>query len=234
MHTFYCPEIQSKSCRLTDAEAHHAVKVLRLNAQDKVRLVDGKGKEARGSIKALDRDEVIVSIDDIHEKGRDEQPLFSLAIAPTKQSDRMETLVEKCTEIGLRNFYPFISYNSERRRLRTDRLEKIALSAMKQSQRTWLPEIHELMKFNDFLELELPAKKYIAHCHADLERISIHEAFARLDEPVVVLIGPEGDFSKEEVSAAIDAGYRPISLGDMRLRTETAALFACVASSLAQ
>jgi 16S rRNA (uracil1498-N3)-methyltransferase len=148
-----------------------------------------------------------------------------VAIAPTKNIERMEWFLEKATEIGIDRITPLLCRYSERKEIKTDRLEKVMVSAMKQSLKAYLPKLDPLTRFNDFIREPFDGQKFIAHCeeqHRDLLTVKIlpHGNY-------LILIGPEGDFSSEEIETAIRAGFQPVSLGESRLRTETAGLVAC-------
>jgi 16S rRNA (uracil1498-N3)-methyltransferase len=149
-----------------------------------------------------------------------------LAVAPTKNLDRMEWLMEKSVEMGLDRFIPLKCRFSERKELKPERMERIAVSAMKQSLKATLPELSPMTDIMDFLSEPFEGQKFIAHCYKDSERLLLSRE-VKPGTAVRILIGPEGDFSPEEVERALAVGYRPISLGDCRLRTETAALCAC-------
>jgi 16S rRNA (uracil1498-N3)-methyltransferase len=226
MHLFYAPEItaQSKEYTLSEEESKHSIRVLRLKAGSQVELLNGKGISA------------LAEIDDDHPKKCRLRILSSefyppakqeihLALAPTKNMDRMEWLVEKATEIGLSKLTFLKCDHNERGQLKLDRLEKIAISAMKQSKRYYLPEISEIIPFKSFVE-EHP-DGYIGHCYPATKL-----ELAVLSESRVFLIGPEGDFSENEVSIALQNGYEAVSLSDFRLRTETAALISVMKLSL--
>ena len=226
MHLFYAPEITNSYLEytLTEEESKHCVRVLRLKQGSKVELLNGKGLSA------------IAEIDDDHPKKCRLRILSSefyppskqeihLALAPTKNMDRMEWLVEKATEIGLNKLSFLKCDHNERGQLKLDRLEKIAISAMKQSKRYYLPEISEIIPFKSFVE-EHP-NGYIGHCYPATKL-----ALAAISESKVFLIGPEGDFSENEVSIALQNGYQAVSLSDFRLRTETAALISVMKLSL--
>ncbi|MCD8266643.1 MAG: 16S rRNA (uracil(1498)-N(3))-methyltransferase [Prevotellaceae bacterium] len=223
MHYLYDPEVRGE---LPREEAHHALRVLRLGKGDSVRLTDGKGglfeariTEARGSRVAY---EVLRELPG--------SPLWQgrlcLAVAPTKSAERMEWLVEKATEIGFDELTFLCCRFSERRTLNMERLERIAVAAMKQSQKAWKPRLCPLTDFNEFVRQERAGGRFICHCHEGLsQRPHLLEAL-RAGEGATVLIGPEGDFSLEEVQEAERRGYTGVSLGRSRLRTETAALAA--------
>lgn len=225
MHLFYAPEITDKThdYTLSEEESKHCVRVLRLKQGSQVELLNGKGLSA------------IAEIDDDHPKKCRLKILSTeffppnkeihLALAPTKNMDRMEWLVEKATEIGLTKLSFLKCDHNERGQLKLDRLEKIAISAMKQSKRYYLPEITELVSFQSFVENH--PNGFIGHCYP-AEKIALN----LISESKVFLIGPEGDFSENEVNLALQNGYRAVSLSDFRLRTETAALISVMKLSL--
>ena len=224
MHVFYTPDIQT-SAELPEEEAQHCVRVLRLNAGDEISLTDGKGNFYRAEITIATNKRCIVNILETIPQ----EPLWNgylhIAMAPTKNMDRTEWFAEKATEIGL-NELTFLNCRfSERKVIKTERISKILVSAIKQSLKARIPLLNEMTDFNRFIEQPFKGQKFIAHCYEG-EKPLLKEVL-RKGEDVLVLIGPEGDFSEEEVQKAIKHGFTPISLGKSRLRTETAALVAC-------
>ncbi len=225
MIRFYCPDIEQTPV-MPEAESGHCVRVLRHAAGDMFEVIDGKGglytvrlidpHPKRAMVEIVSRTEL--------------EPYWTgkliLAVAPTKNMDRMEWLVEKGTEIGMDGFVPLLCRFSERKEIKRERLEKTAVSAMKQSLKSALPEIEEITPFARFIDKYKGfPNKYIAHCVDDGERRLLSREY-KPGYDTVILIGPEGDFSAEEIKMALDAGFTPVSLGDARLRTETAALVA--------
>lgn len=225
MIRFYCPDIEQTPV-MPEAESGHCVRVLRHAAGDMFEVIDGKGglytvrlidpHPKRAMVEIVSRTEL--------------EPYWTgkliLAVAPTKNMDRMEWLVEKGTEIGMDSFVPLLCRFSERKEIKRERLEKTAVSAMKQSLKSALPEIEEMTPFARFIDKYKGfPNKYIAHCVDDGERRLLSREY-KPGYDTVILIGPEGDFSAEEIKMALDAGFTPVSLGDARLRTETAALVA--------
>lgn len=209
---------------MPESESGHCVRVLRHSAGDILDIVDGKGHAFTARLTDPHPRHAMVELLE-----RREVPLYwegrlVLAVAPTKIMDRMEWLVEKATEIGFDRFIPLLCRYSERKEIKTERLEKTALSAMKQSLKATLPEISPMTPFARAVEQlsEFP-NKYIAHCIDDGERRLLSREY-RPGGDTAILIGPEGDFSPQEVKLALEAGFTPISLGQARLRTETAAL----------
>ncbi|MCR4619376.1 MAG: 16S rRNA (uracil(1498)-N(3))-methyltransferase [Paludibacteraceae bacterium] len=225
---FYTPEIDREAIRhvLSEPESQHAIRVLRLKSGEKVTLVDGKGSAYECMIVNPHQKrcevEVINRLDGVGK--RDYR--VHIAIAPTKLNERTEWFLEKATEIGIDEVTPILSQHSERKELKLERMDKIIVAAMKQSQKAYKPILNEMMSFTDFLKKneDVKAQKFIAHCHQG-EKMKLKEAKTCSD--VIVMIGPEGDFSEEEVESAIRCGYKACTLGDSRLRTETAALVAC-------
>jgi len=236
MQFFYDPTINPHAAEhvLSADESRHAVRVLRLGAGARLHLVDGRGTLYETEIvSASERACAVRVVSATPDYGRRPWRLV-LAVAPTKNSDRMEWLVEKATEIGLDALVPLECANSERRVWRGDRAERVAVSAMKQSLKARLPEIAPLTPLRELIERPFEGVKLIAHCRDDVgvPRVPVTEQL-RADADTLVLIGPEGDFTAEEVALALRAGFRPVSLGESRLRTETAALLAVTAAYLA-
>ncbi len=232
MQLFFIPEIEdTELVPLPEEEARHALQSLRKSEGDPVFLVDGTGGWYEGALVVENKKQACVRILK-KRKEEDRKAPFYLAIAPTKNISRLEWCLEKCTEIGLAAVYPVISVHSERRNLRADRLERLLVSAMKQSLKAWLPQLHALQDLESFLRA-LPApieQRYIAFISP---KVTTH-LFDRIQagSPVCVLIGPEGGFSPEEADLAQSFGFIPVSLGESRLRTETAAIAACTAAQI--
>ncbi len=224
MRLFYDPNIDKNNTQFTlsEEESKHVVRVLRLTETDKIGLLNGCGYLFTCEIAEAHPKRCLLNIVETNFEAPDPD-VIHIAVAPTKQMERIEWFVEKAVEIGVTKITLLDCKNGERAKIKLDRLEKKAISAMKQSQRKYLPEIDDLTKFNDFIS------KYptglIAHCY-DGEKSTFSEVFAKTNCPI--LIGPEGDFTLEEVKHALDKGYKTITLGKNRLRTETAALYACM------
>lgn len=228
---FYCPDIE-KCAELPQDEALHIVRVLRLKEGDPLWLTDGKGHSFQAQITQANAKHCTV---DITSRADVEKPWagwLHVAMAPTKNMDRTEWMVEKTVEIGI-DCITFLDCDfSERRQIRTDRLEKIAVSAMKQSHKMWKPQINGMTRFNHFVTKEHEGPKFIAHCYdeADIQGSAqgkpLLQHVLSSHSSALVCIGPEGDFSIDEVNAAIHHGFIPVSLGTSRLRTETAAVVA--------
>ena len=232
MHLFYTPDISSPEYILNEEESKHCVRVLRLTIGDKIILIDGKGGWYEGEI-ILDHPKKcgIKILSEQKEVGK--RPFhLQLAIAPTKNMDRLEWFAEKATEIGIDTISLLNCQHSERVVVKTERLEKVLISAIKQSQNAYLPQLNEVIDFKKFISStqHFKGQKFIAHCYDALSKQGkphlkqLYQASA----DVLILIGPEGDFSMEEVKHALENGFQEISLGTSRLRTETAALTACL------
>ncbi len=224
MHVFYTPNIGTSN-ELPEEEALHCVRTLRLGIGDEITLTDGKGCFYKAQITLSTNKRCLFSINETIFQ----EPLWPchihIAMAPTKNMDRNEWLAEKATEIGIDELSFLNCRFSERKTIKTERVEKIIISAMKQSLKARLPKLNEMMDFNRFIAQEFKGKKYIAHCHEGIKQPL--KDLVKRGEDALVMIGPEGDFSKEEVKKAIECGFVPVSLGKSRLRTETAALVAC-------
>ena len=225
MHLFYQPNIHENSPPFLDeAESKHAIRVLRLKENDLIQLVDGKGTFYEAKITHAQAKKCEFEIQDKRVEGS-KSPYLHIAIAPTKNNDRLEWFTEKCTEIGIHEITPIVTQHSERKNLKEDRLVKTAVSAMKQSLKATLPQINSLTPFKTVITSSFDGNKYIAHCYNE-EKKELKNNY-KAGENALILIGPEGDFSKEEVELAIKNNFIPISLGKSRLRTETAGIVAC-------
>lgn len=224
MHVFYTPDIQIQP-ELPAEEAAHAVRVLRLQSGDEVMLTDGKGNFYRAEIGIATSKRCLVNILET----LPQEPLWTghlhIAMAPTKNMDRTEWFAEKATEIGFDELTFLNCRFSERKVIKTERIAKILVSALKQSLKARLPRLNEMTDFDKFIAQPFSGQKFIAHCYEG-EKPLLKDIVHR-GEDALVLIGPEGDFSEEEVERATAHGFVPISLGRSRLRTETAALVAC-------
>ncbi len=226
MRRFYIEHIEADQFTLPEEESKHIVRVLRMQNGDSLELVDGKGTVVTAEIVGSHPKKCNVRVIERTSHGQDPYSIH-IAIAPTKNLDRMEWFVEKCAELGIHKISFLLCDNNERKVLKTERIHKIAVAAMKQSKRTFLPIIEEIMSLEDFLK-RYP-KGYIAHCY-ESEKFPLNTYYAQ--ESLPILIGPEGDFSQEEVVEAIKSGYISVTLGQTRLRTETAGLYACSIAKL--
>ena len=219
---FYDPLINGE---LPSEEAHHAVKVLRLGVGDEIRLMDGKGSFYRAAITAATSHRCLYQIVEQEPQEPAWEGHLHLAMAPTKLMDRVEWFAEKATEIGFDELTFLDCQFSERRVVKEERIDKILISAVKQSHKAWKPKLNKMIRFRDFIKQEREGDKFICHCYEEIGKESLIDIL-REGVPATVLIGPEGDFSIEEVKLAMQNGYRSVSLGKSRLRTETAALVA--------
>ncbi|MDR0766109.1 MAG: 16S rRNA (uracil(1498)-N(3))-methyltransferase [Odoribacteraceae bacterium] len=225
MHIFYTPLANGAPRVLPPGESRHCVRVLRLVPGDDITLVDGRGGLYHCRVTRADPDACEVTcIEKIEQHGKRDFSIH-LAIAPTKNNERLEWCLEKCTEIGIDEITPLLCEHSERKTVHRERLEKIIIAAMKQSCKAYLPTLHPLAAYRDFIRDTPPAPGYIAHC-APGDRRPLHRACTPATA-VTLLVGPEGDFSPAEIRLAIDRGFLPVSLGDSRLRAETAGIVAC-------
>lgn len=225
MHVFYTSELNETMAFLPEQESGHAIRVLRLRRGDKVWITDGKGGWYEGSIEQEHPKRCIVAVHPVSAPYLKQPYRLTMAVAPTKNPERLDWFIEKAVEIGIDVFIPLITSFSERKNINHTRLEKLALAAMKQSMKAWAPEIMPMQKFEETIALPFAGAKFIAHCHAGVKPF-----LGKLIQPgedVFILIGPEGDFSTGEVKEAAKNGFLEVSLGHSRLRTETAAMVAC-------
>ena len=224
MHIFYTPNILQLN-ELPQEEVQHCVRVLRLKEGDKICLTDGLGYFYSAEIAAISPKHCHVQILEKSKQNPSWQNQIHIAMAPTKNMDRNEWFAEKATEIGINQISFLNCRYSERKEIKSERIKKILIAAMKQSQKATLPKLQAMIDFNKFVSQDFNGQKFIAHCHPG-EKTHLVNAYKK-GENALVLIGPEGDFSEEEVSLAIKHGFQSVSLGESRLRTETAALTAC-------
>jgi 16S rRNA (uracil1498-N3)-methyltransferase len=222
---FYTPDIAS-SFFLPEEESLHAVKVLRLQQGAEIELLDGKGGMYKARITCPHAKRCEFEILEKFTPFLNPPFHLHIAIAPTKNMDRLEWFVEKATEIGISEISPVICRFSERKAVKHERLEKILISAMKQSKQAFLPKLNEQCSFTDFLKRDISGQRFIGHCYEDKEKKYLSALYTPLHD-VTILIGPEGDFSPEEVELAVKKDFVPVSLGNTRLRTETAGVVAC-------
>lgn len=226
MNLFYKPDIISDRLVLDQKESIHCIKVMRYRKGDQVRLIDGAGGFYVAEIDTEDQKACGVKIiSKIEEYQRMPYDLH-IAIAPTKSMDRFEWFVEKATEIGITSITPVFCTRSERRNIRLDRIEKVAVSAIKQSVKAYLPKIRKPVDYAKWIEYKHIGSKFIAHC---IEGSKNDIRTVELSGMITILIGPEGDFTPEEVFRATHNNFVPLSLGNYRLRTETAGVVACSA-----
>jgi len=221
---FYVPDLQKGQFPLPDEEAFHALKVLRVKRGDKLELTNGKGSYAFGKVADLTKKSVVVTVDEMHIAAK-RQGYLHIAIAPTKNSDRFEWFLEKATEIGVEEITPIICSRSERKEVKWERSNKVLVAAMKQSKQYFLPKLNEAKTFSQFISEEHKRTLTIAHC-GEGKKIEFGK-MAQRDE-ITLLIGPEGDFTKEEIEKALQKNAVEVSLGANRLRTETAGIWTAV------
>ena len=222
MQLFYLDNPQ-KEITLTAEESKHAIKVLRKKEGDILRFTDGKGNLFITEIAIADNKKTCVRIVTSEQRAKQHNYHLHIAIAPTKNIDRFEWFLEKATEIGIDEITPIICSRSERKVIKTERGNRILLSAMKQSLKYHLPKLNEAIRLNDFLKQDFEGAKYIAHCEDGKknELKTVNKA-----EKYLILIGPEGDFSSKEIELALQNQFKAVSLGTSRLRTETAGIIA--------
>ena len=226
MQLFYNSDIKTTDTlfQFDKDESKHIIKVLRKRGGDIIHITDGKGNlfYAEITLESEKRCEVkIVKIETFEPKKHQ----LHIAIAPTKMNDRLEWFFEKATEIGVDEITPILCEHSERKFFKTDRAEKIIQAAMKQSNQFYLPQINEPISLNDFLKTETNYLKFIAHCEEDKK--DLFKNSIKSNQNILILIGPEGDFSTKEIEIALKNNFIPVSLGKTRLRTETAGVVAC-------
>lgn len=228
MEIFWTEDIAGGICRLGEEESAHCVRVLRHRAGDRINIIDGHGTMYECTLVADSPKGAEARIEQAHQNWGGHPYDLTMAVCPTKNIDRYEWFAEKATEFGVDRIVPVIGEHSERKILKQERMNRILLSATKQSLKASIPELSDTTSVREFIESTTgtEALKLIAYCFEDgQERTSIREVLEKNDaKEVIVLIGPEGDFSREEADAAVAAGYVPVHIGESRLRTETAAL----------
>ena len=226
MQLFYTPDIASEQYTLSEEESRHCVRVLRMQAGDRISLTDGRGTLYSTEITDANPKHCTVRVLSAeHEYGRRPYTL-TMGVAPTKNIDRFEWFLEKATEIGVDRIVPILCDHSERRTLKSDRAIKVITSAVKQSLKAYHPQLDELTPVRELISCPFSGSRLFAYCHdLENERVRFRDCIVP-GEATLILIGPEGDFSTEEINFALANGYRPVTLGTSRLRTETAALVA--------
>ncbi len=230
---FYVPDAAHVT-ELPPEEARHAVSVLRLKGGDEIFLMDGMGTFYQANVTLAATKHCMYDIVKALPQQKTWKGHVHLAIAPTKMMDRMEWMIEKMTEVGFDEITFLNCRYSERKQLRIDRLEKIVIAAMKQSRKAWIPIVHPIMPFQDFVNQQREGGLYIAHCYKEIARKDFLNEIQQANDQqdITVLVGPEGDFSFEEVNQALEKGFSSVSLGQNRLRTETAGLVSIVMSQM--
>ena len=234
IHSFYVPDALTVT-ELPSDEAMHALRVLRMKEGDEMMLMDGQGNYYRAEVTLAQSKHCFYEIKEQLPQERQWKGHLHLAIAPTKMMERMEWMTEKAVEVGLDELSFLNCQFSERRQVKIPRLQKIMISAVKQSHKAWITQLNEMVSFNAFIQQSREGRKYIAHCYEEVPRTYLFDELRQSADTgdTTVLIGPEGDFSIEEVRQAVAAGYISVHLGKSRLRTETAGLSAVMMMQLA-
>lgn len=232
MNIFYCPAaVVNEYCELDETESRHIANVLRKREGEELQVFDGKGNLFDARIQTIGKREVTVYILRLVQTEESSLPKLHIAIAPPKNIERLEWFAEKVTEIGVNEITPLLCKHSERKDLRADRIEKILLGASKQSIKLTIPKLNPMIRLEEFVFYQRKeTQKFIAYC--DEKAVYLKDAYAGGDD-AVILIGPEGDFTKEEVLLAEQHGFKTVSLGKSRLRLETAGIFAASIFNLA-
>ncbi|PWH86989.1 16S rRNA (uracil(1498)-N(3))-methyltransferase [Brumimicrobium oceani] len=233
MRRFYIDiaSLNQEKITLPPDESKHAAKVLRMMAGDQMEIVNGTGVVFTGEIIDSAPKAVVVKKIDFHKATPDEHHIH-IAIAPTKNNDRFEWFLEKATELGIHEITPILCKNAERKKIKLERFQKILVSAMKQSKRLFIPKLNELISIEEFIKQN--PNGLIAHCYEEEERnTSIQKQLEKesnrwIEKKTPILIGPEGDFTLNEVKKALENGFQAVTLGKTRLRTETAGVYACM------
>ncbi len=227
MHLFYTPDLQPTHPQyfLSEEESKHAIRVLRLEIGDEVQLIDGKGGFYNAAIHDAHPKRTILNITAVTPEFNKPNHYLHIAVAPTKNIERLEWFLEKATEIGIDEVSLIITQRSERKEVKVDRLNKIITAAIKQSLKAYHPVLNEAVRLNQLLTTPFDGQKFIAHCEPG-EKLDLRKEIVP-GANYLILIGPEGDFSPAEIELASENGFKPITLGPARLRTETAALEAC-------
>ncbi len=222
----YVADVQRDEVLLPETEAKHAIKVLRLQEGDELRIVDGKGGIYKARVHEVDKKRCSVRIEDEKQNFGERSYRLTVAVSPTKNDQRFEWFLEKATEMGIDRIVPIVSARSEKKKTKPERFHRILVAAMKQSNKAYLPELRDPVALSAFLDEEQDGHAFIAHCYRGRERSSLKDSY-EAGRNVTILIGPEGDFTEDEVDAAVHKGFIPVSLGKAVLRTETAAVAAC-------
>jgi len=225
VHIFNIEKSNSQTIKLSEEESKHAIKVLRLKICDLVHLIDGEGGFYLAKLISDNSKSCQFSVIEKHENYHKMPYFLHIAIAPTKNIERLEWFLEKSTEIGISEITPLLCEHSERKIVKNDRLERVIVSAAKQSVKAFFPKLNSLQEFNLLVTSKFDGEKYIAHCNK--QDLPLLKNVISLKGKSLILIGPEGDFSPKEVSFALENGFKEISLGTSRLRTETAGIVAC-------
>ncbi len=225
MHLFICETINKEQVLLSAEESQHAIKALRLRAGDSIAVTDGKGTMGYGVLLNTDLKGCLIKIENSVNNYQKRNYHLHIAIAPTRQTDRFEWFLEKAVELGIDEITPLICHESVRTRLRNERLQKIIESAVKQSVQAYMPKLNESIAVNKLASETIDGLKLVAHC-ADGIKLEMAN-FVKKEQKVLILIGPEGDFTKDEIKLLLNNNFKAVSLGQSRLRTETAGVYAC-------
>ena len=226
MQLFYTPEISLPRYTLPEEESKHCVRVLRMTVGDELHLTDGKGNMYRCKVVSDNVKRCEVEVVETWPEYERMSYGLTMCVAPTKNIDRFEWFLEKATEIGISEVYPLECDHSERRQIKLEREEKVITAAVKQSLKAYHPVLHDLTSVRDIIAMDFEGEKYIAHCDSSFGERPYLGNLVKKGANTLILIGPEGDFSKEEINFALQNGFKAISLGRERLRTETAAVVA--------
>ena len=231
---FYVPQA-AEHTELPADEAVHALRVLRLQSGDELFLMDGTGHFYRAEVTATSSKHCLYSILETITPSKEWVGHIHLAIAPTKMMERIEWMAEKATEVGFDELSFVNCKFSERRVVNTARVDRIVVSAVKQSRKPYKPVVNDLVPFRDFVQTPCAGRKFIAHCYDEIARSDLFDQLGQMGGggDVTIMVGPEGDFSVDEVRLAMQHGFEPVSLGNFRLRTETAGLMAVTMAQLA-
>lgn len=226
MQLFYTPDIEGEEYDLPREESQHAARVLRMKAGDEITLTDGKGSLYHCHMKSVSDRSCRVKVDSVEQEYGKLPYRLVMAVAPTKNIDRYEWFLEKATETGVGEFIPILSAHSERKVIKLEREQKVITAAVKQSLKAYHPLLSDMTQFSKVVRSGFPGRKFIAHCDESLVGKKYLPSCISKGEDALILIGPEGDFSKEEIQLALECGFEEITLGPQRFRTETAALAA--------
>ena len=231
MQLFYAPEITLPRYTLSEEESKHCIRVLRMCCGDELHITDGRGTMYR--CKIVDDNVKRCMVEVIDQQNEFEKLPYELTIgvAPTKNIDRLEWFLEKATEVGISAVYPLLCEHSERKEIKHEREERVITSAVKQSLKAYHPTLHPMTPFRQLAAMPFDGDKYIAHCNSEFGEREYLGRLIKKGGNTLILIGPEGDFSPEEINFALQNGFKAISLGKERLRTETAALVATVVTA---
>jgi 16S rRNA (uracil1498-N3)-methyltransferase len=226
MQIFYAPLINGDSYTLDETESRHCIKVLRMSKGESVSLIDGKGFLYEGNISKPDISKCVISITRVIKDFEKRDYNLHIAISPLKNPERFELFIEKSVEIGIDEITPLLCAHTEKKNIKNERAERVIISAMKQSLKARKTILNKPVNFKEFIKMKYHGEKMIAHCNAESERYSIANLYSKKDN-ALILIGPEGDFSPDEVLMAKVNGFKPVHLGNSRLRAETAGIAAC-------